>query len=259
MKPVKRQQQIMERLRAVPQEWHVDDLARAMHVSALTIRRDLEVLEKEGAIVRTIGGCLAVWRIHHADYQARVAKNFNLKMAIGHAALSEVRPGDTLLINDGSTNYHLASRLDMVGALTVYTNSVALIGELRRFDNLRLYVLGGEYNPRFSFLAGALLQEGLKDLMADTVFMGADVIDRQGCCMTLDPETAHAARLMLCHARRKILLADHTKVSDASGVKYAGLKDFDLWITTSGVNAKVLSSFNKMTRIIAVPQNKRRY
>ncbi len=252
MKPEQRQQQIMERLRAVPQEWHVADLARTMRVSQLTIRRDLEVLEKNGAIVRTIGGCLAVWRLHHADYQRRVAHNFELKQAIGRAAAREVRPGDVLLINDGSTAYHLASCLGACGPLSVYTNSVAMIGELRRFENVRLYILGGEYNARLSFMAGALLQNALENLAADAVFVGADAIDGRGQCMTLDQETANVARLMLRHARRKILLADHTKIQNRGGVAYGLLRDFDLWITSAGAASQTMRQLKKMTRVLAV-------
>ncbi|MCA1808059.1 MAG: DeoR/GlpR family DNA-binding transcription regulator [Kiritimatiellia bacterium] len=249
MKPQIRQQQILDRLRAVPQEWRIDQLARDLRVSSLTIRRDLEELEKNGAVVRTVGGCLAVWRIHHADYQARVSHNFAAKRAIGHAALEEVHAGDVLLINDGSTTYHLASCLAAVGGLTVYTNSVAMIGELRRCADLKLYIMGGEYDERLASMGGALLQDALAKVMADTVFLGVDVIDERGRCLTADQETAHTAALMLRHARRKILLADHTKVALRGGVVYAKLSDFDLWITTKGMPSGVLRGFRRQTKI----------
>ncbi|MGI6087145.1 MAG: DeoR/GlpR family DNA-binding transcription regulator [Kiritimatiellia bacterium] len=255
MKPDKRRQQIIDRLRAVPQEWSVEELAHAMQVSPLTIRRDLDLLAKKGAVVRTIGGCLAVWRLHHADYRDRVANNFALKQAIGRAAAREVHPGDVLLISDGSTAYHLASCLGTSGPLSVYTNSVAMIGELRRFDNVRLYVLGGEYNTRFSFLGGALLQKSLENLTADKVFVGADAIDDQGRCLTTDQETAHTAALMLGRGRRKILLADHTKVRNDGGVAYGSLRDFDLWITSAGPESKIMSSLKKMTHVLTATAN----
>lgn len=252
MKPKKRQQQILDRLRAVPQEWRIDELARTMRVSSLTIRRDLETLEQTGAIVRTIGGCIAVWRLHHADYQQRIAHNFDLKQAIGHAAAREVNTGDILLINDGSTAYHLASCLGTRGALSVYTNSVAMIGELRRFDSVKLYILGGEYNPRLSFMSGALLQNALENMAADVVFVGADAVDHNGGCMTLDQETALTAKMMLRHAHRKILLADHTKLESRGGVTYGSLGDFDLWITSVGAEVKLMRRLRKMTRVLAV-------
>ena len=57
MKPEQRQQQIMAQLRALQAELSVEELARKFAVSALTIRRDLERLELDGAILRTHGGC----------------------------------------------------------------------------------------------------------------------------------------------------------------------------------------------------------
>ncbi|MBU4211364.1 MAG: DeoR family transcriptional regulator, partial [Verrucomicrobia bacterium] len=79
MKPEIRQQKLMNRLRAVEREWRVDELARALKVSPLTIRRDLDALARAGAIVRTLGGCLAIGRTQNAVYQKRVATQFELK------------------------------------------------------------------------------------------------------------------------------------------------------------------------------------
>ena len=58
MKPEQRQKQIIAKLRALQSELSVDELAQKFQVSALTIRRDLEQLELERAILRTHGGCL---------------------------------------------------------------------------------------------------------------------------------------------------------------------------------------------------------
>ncbi|NLB60307.1 MAG: DeoR/GlpR transcriptional regulator, partial [Lentisphaerae bacterium] len=99
MKPRQRQEQILQRLRALPREWQVEELARALKVSALTIRRDLEELARGGLILRTHGGCLDSGRGAAAsDYQRRVAVNFELKQAIGAEAARQVRAHNALLI-----------------------------------------------------------------------------------------------------------------------------------------------------------------
>ena len=113
MKPEQRQEKILQRLRAVQREWSVAELVRVLKVSALTVRRDLESLVKSGLVLRTHGGCLFSGRIA-ADfiYHQRVAANFELKQAIGVAAAREVRVGDVMVINDGSTTFQLAGCLD---------------------------------------------------------------------------------------------------------------------------------------------------
>ena len=249
MKPEIRQQQLMNRLRAVEREWRVDELACALKVSPLTIRRDLDVLERTGAIVRTLGGCFALVRNQNAVYQKRVATRFEIKQAIGRAAAREVHSGDTLLINDGSTTFHLASCLGGCGPITVYTNSVAMIGEVSRFENVRLFLLGGEYHRDLSYLGGGLMAGVLETIKADTVFLGADGVDARGHCLALNPEAARDARMMLRRARRKILLADATKVGNRAGAVYGTLQDFDLWITTSGMPRALFKHLRQATTI----------
>lgn len=250
MKPRQRQEQILQRLRAIQREWRVEEIADLLKVSALTVRRDLEALADAGLILRTHGGCL-----HRAGgaadslYHRRVAVNFDLKQAIGAAAAHEVSAGNVLLINDGSTAFHLAARLGHCGKLTVYTNSIAMIGELGRLTNVRLYILGGEYHPELAYLGGGVMERVLETIMADVVFLGTDAIDAAGRCLVKDQETARSAQMMLRQARRSVLLADHTKVAAAGQVAYASLDDFDLWITTLGLAPSWLRRYRKQTKI----------
>jgi len=219
-------------------------------VSALTVRRDLESLVKSGLVLRTHGGCLFSGRIA-ADfiYHQRVAANFELKQAIGVAAAREVRVGDVMVINDGSTTFHLASCLGQCGRVTVYTNSIIMIGELRRFSNVCLYILGGKYHPDVSCLGGSVMERVLETIDADTVFLGTDAIDARGRCLAADQDAARTAQIMLRRARRRILLADHTKTAAAGGVVYATLRNFDLWITTPGLSPSARRRYKKQTQI----------
>ena len=77
-------------------------MCEQLNMSEITIRRDLEALGNQGAIIRTFGGGLIDNRRRLAAYHERVANNFELKQAIGQAAAGEIRKGDTILLNDGS-------------------------------------------------------------------------------------------------------------------------------------------------------------
>lgn len=249
MKPEERRHKIISHLRAVQQEWKINELAKVMRVSPLTIRRDLDVLSASGTIIRTIGGCLAVSRVSNSAYQRRIASNFEKKAAIGHAAAGEIHKGDAVIINDGSTTFHLATCLGQCGAVTVYTNSIAMIGEFSRFPNIKLCILGGEYHPDMFFICGSLMERVLETIDADIVFTGADAIDSSGRCLAIDHDTARAAQLMLRCGRRKILLADDSKLSAHAQVAFASLRDFDLWITTPGIPRAFIRKFQKHTLI----------
>lgn len=249
MKPRERQQIVLGQVRALQQEWRVDDLARMMNVSELTVRRDLDALERTGAIVRTAGGCIAAGQVRNPVYQARVARHADLKQAIGRLAAREVKPGMTVLINDGSTAFHLASCLGGCGPIAVYTNSIAMIGELSRFENVRIHLMAGEYRRDLFCLGGGLLERMLETLSADIVFLGTDAVDAQGRCYVQDQDVARTAQVMLRHGRRKVLLADASKVGAASAVAYAGLKDFDLWITSTGAPAALMAGLRRQTSV----------
>lgn len=249
MKPSIRQQQILTRARAIQKEWKVEELSAAMDVSAITIRRDLESLSRQGAIIRTLGGCLIDNRQKLAAYHARVANNFDLKQAIGQAAAREIKKGTTVLINDGSTTFHLAGCLGHCGKITVYTNSVVMINEISAFANVRLNVIGGEYHPDYFYLGGSLLDRVLETISADIAFIGTDAISTDGGCYCHDEDGARIAQVMMRHAKRSILLADHTKLNTQAQIRFAKLEDFELWITSKGLQARDRNRLKHLTQI----------
>jgi DeoR/GlpR family transcriptional regulator of sugar metabolism len=229
-------------------EISVAELARKFTVSDLTIRRDLDGLENDKAIVRTHGGCILRTSVESA-YHKRVSLNFELKQAIGRAAAREVKSGDVILINDGSTPFHLAPHLGSVSSLSVYTTSLAVISVLRRFPGVRLYVLGGEYNPKMEFIGGSMTEQILEGLHFDRVFLGADAIDAKGKCLVSDPDVARLTEIMLRRGTRRLLLADDTKVGANGHAVYAALSDFDAWYTTPKISPVQLRKFEQQTTV----------
>jgi len=250
VKPEGRQTEIVTLLRAMQTELRVDDLASMLRVSGLTIRRDLERLAEEGRVIRTHGGCISAGRAAlETEYHAKVAQNFELKQAVGKSAADEVRPGSVVLVNDGSTTYHLAAFLEHRAPLTVYTNSIAMITDLGRIPGVTLYILGGKYNRELYSLQGSLTEQVLEGLQFDLCFIGADSITPEGQCMVVTPEEASLTREMLRRARRRVLLADHTKCGGAGYYAYGTLRDFSIWITTPGVSPELLQSYRAMVEI----------
>jgi DeoR family fructose operon transcriptional repressor len=250
MKTEKRRGEIVALLRAMQTELRVDYLASMLGVSPLTIRRDLEQLAGQSVIIRTHGGCLAAGRAAlETEYHKKVAHNFGLKQAIGRGAAEEVQAGHVLLINDGSTTYHLAAHLEGKGPLTVYTNSLAMITDLSRCPDIALYILGGRYNGTLYSLQGSLAEQLLERLQFDVCFIGADTVTPEGRCMVVTPEEASLTRAMLRRAKRRILLADHTKSGSGGYFEYGSLRDFALWITTPGLEPETLRSYQELVEI----------
>ncbi len=247
-----RQERILNRLRALQDELTVEQLAQTFAVSPLTIRRELDRLERDGAILRTHGGCVLRTAVE-SSYHERASRNFELKEAIGRAAAEQLDSARTILINDGSTTFHLAAHLQGRTGLHVYTNSIAMIREINRFPGVRLFVLGGEFDRDLSLVGGELTEFLVESLYFDIVFLGADAIAPKGACQVATLAEARLTQVMLRRGKRKVLLADHTKCEIESHATYARLSDFDLWITTPGIPKELREEFDKLVTIREVP------
>lgn len=255
MKPKDRRNNILSLLRVLHKEWPVKDLANELNVSELTIRRDLTELVKDGSIIRTHGGCVASKNGSFSTvFYKQVERNIELKMAIGREVAKLIKPGHTLLLGDGSTTFQFASHLENSGPITIYTNNIAAIQELRKNRNIRLYILGGEYDYEYNmlFLKGSLSDRILETLRFNLVIIGTDAVSSDGHCLSNNEEVARTNQIILRQGEQKILLADHMKVGAFGNVIYGKLSDFDLWITSKGLSEAKMNTFKEQTKIVEV-------
>ncbi len=251
MKIQRRQTKILSYLRAMQREVTIDELSGLLQVSTVTIRRELNDLEKEKAIIRTRGGCMNAGRmVMETEYHKKVSLNFDLKQAIGRRAAEEVSDGEVILVDDGSTTFHIAAHLGQFKSLSVYTNSFALVPELKRFPGILLSILGGQVDADRYSVAGYLTEDIIERIRFDKVFIGVDAVDVAGRCFVKSESLARLARVMLRNGREKILLADHTKAGLTEHFSYGTLDDFDKWITTPGIGKKQMGIFRKLTTVI---------
>ena len=250
MKRKKRQNNILDLLRAMQEEVQVEQLSDILGVSPLTIRRDLKELSEEKAIIRTHGGCILAGRVAlESEYHKKVAKSFSLKQKIGKQAATLIKENEVILIDDGSTTFHLATNLGNISPITIYTNSLILVTELSRYPDITLNILGGVINQESYSVSGSITEKILENIHFDKVFIGIDALDENGKCFVKSVSSARLAQAMLKCGKEKILLGDHTKVKVDSGFSYGGLSDFDQWITTSGIEKGQLEKYRKMIHV----------
>ena len=251
MKIQNRQVKILEILRAMQRIVTIDEFINILGVSGITIRRDLQELEEKKAVIRTHGGCMLAGRLAmETEYHKRVAINFELKRAIGKRAAMEINDGDVIMIEEGSTAFHLSTHLSNFKSLSVYTNSLALISELSRLPNVTLNLLGGVVNINQYSVSGYITESMIEHIRFDKVFLEVDALDTSGICYENSEPIARLAKIMLRQGKEKILLCDHTKIARDAYFSYASLDDFDKWITTPKVNEEQLKMFRKKTNVI---------
>ncbi len=194
----------------------VEDLSRRLKVSAATVRRDLDQLERSGAIRRVHGGAVSVEsRLEEPVFEDKTSLAAREKRQIAEAALKFIEAGDTIYLDGGSTVLELARLLRDRTNLTVVTNSLHAAHELAG-RGPRLIAIGGELRRLSQTLVGPLTRLVLQELHLDKAFMGTIGFSLKEGLTTTDPSEAFTKEVVMGQARRVIVLADSTKAGKVS-------------------------------------------
>jgi DeoR/GlpR family transcriptional regulator of sugar metabolism len=209
----------------------VEDLCRQLKVSAATVRRDLDELERNGAIRRVHGGAVSVEsRLEESVFEDKTALAVREKRRIAEAALQFVEPGETIYLDGGSTVLELARLLRDRTNLTVVTNSLHAAYELAG-RGPRLIVIGGELRRLSQTLVGPLTRLLLQELHLDKAFMGTIGFAAREGLTTTDPSEAFTKKAVMGQSRRVIVLADSSKAGKVSFASAGRWEDIHVLIT----------------------------
>jgi len=222
-----------------------EEICRRLAVSPATVRRDLDQLERAGAIKRVHGGAVSVEsRLEEPLFENKTSMAAREKRRIAQAALNYVVGGETIYLDGGSTLLELARLLRERSDITVVTNSLRAATELVG-RGPRLILIGGELRRLSQTLVGPLTRHVLEGLHLDKAFMGTIGLDRDGGLTTTDPMEAFTKQLVMRKARQVVLLADHTKVGRVSFERFAGCEDVDVLVTDPAADRKLLSGLRR--------------
>ena len=209
----------------------VEDLCRQLKVSAATVRRDLDELERNGAIRRVHGGAVSVEsRLEESVFEDKTALAVREKRRIAEAALQFVGAGETIYLDGGSTVLELARLLRERSNLTVVTNSLHAAHELAG-RGPRLIVIGGELRRLSQTLVGALTRLVLQELHLDKAFMGTIGFAAKEGLTTTDPSEAFTKKAVMGQSRQVIVLADSSKAGKVSFASAGRWEDIHVLIT----------------------------
>jgi DeoR family transcriptional regulator, fructose operon transcriptional repressor len=209
----------------------IEEICRQLRVSPATVRRDLDQLEKAGAIRRVHGGAVSVEsRLEEPLFDDKASIAAPEKHRIAEAALQFVAPGDTIFLDGGSTVLEFARRLHDRANLTVVTNSLRAAQELAG-RGPRLIVIGGELRRLSQTMVGPLTRCILQELHVDKAFMGTIGLALQEGLTTTDPGEAYTKELVASRARQVILLADSGKAGKVAFARAGRLENIHVFIT----------------------------
>jgi DeoR family transcriptional regulator, fructose operon transcriptional repressor len=231
---VQRQQAILTALRSAGRV-DVADMAAELGVTGESIRKDLISLERQGLLRRVHGGAVAIEQLSFEPDVSHRIHYVEEKQRIAHAALAHLPQSGSVLLDAGSTTSQLAQMFPGDRELTIFTNTLSIAVALLPRPNLKVYTLGGRVRGRTLAEVDDWTLRSLSEINVDIAFFGANGISIERGLTTPDPSEAAVKRAMLACARRRVLLADHSKFGLVSTFRYGDPTDIDLLITDTGV------------------------
>jgi DeoR/GlpR family transcriptional regulator of sugar metabolism len=220
----------------------LDDLVDRLHVTAMTVRRDLNTLERKGLLRRVRGGAVsAQGRSYEPPLLTRARSHQDEKERIGAAAAAMVRDGDSIAIDVGTTALEVARHLGRHHNLTVVTPSFNVAGVLAEQVSIRVILTGGVLRPGELSLVGPLAERAFKDFFVDKLFLGIGGFDLNAGLTEFNPEDAQVKRAMIACAKEVIVVADASKFGKVAFAAVAGLDTVKHVITDSGLRRDTIS------------------
>lgn len=214
----------------------VNEISKIFNVSEVTIRNDLDQLEKKNLLIRARGGAIKLQRVG-IDYKLSVkSKRYSLeKQAIGKKAAELINDGETIILDSGTTALEVAKNLGKFIDLNIITNSLNIVGQMIEFPDLRVIVPGGYLRRNSLSLVGPAAEESLKKYYCDKVFIGVDGIDSQYGISTPNFEEAHLNNIMINISRELIVVTDSSKFKNRSFANIAPISKIHTVVTDKNI------------------------
>lgn len=209
-----------------------------MGVSDVTIRRDLESLERRGLLERTHGGAVITrWMRAEPPYLEAIARNTEEKQIIGQTAASLAEPGDAVYLNGGTTTLQVFRHL-RAPRLKVVTNHVGIALEAADTD-IELLLLGGQYRAPSNSVVGPFATDALRRTHATKAFIGVEGISLASGLTTPVAAEAEIARVMIEQTRgRVVVVADHSKIGTVADFLIAAVDQVDALVVDAAIDTE---------------------
>jgi DeoR/GlpR family transcriptional regulator of sugar metabolism len=208
---IERHQHILDYLKT-HKSVDVSNLSALLMVSEVTVRKDLERLERDGLLTRSHGGAVLNKRLLLEPSFAEKEDLFLAeKLAIAKAAAQMITDGMTAAIMTGTTLSHMAKLLMGRKQLNIVTNALNIAAELMSAEGINVFLTGGSIRPNTFALVGEMADRSLDGIYVETAFIGVNGLSIEHGLTTPSIEEARVVKKVLDNARTIVVAADHTK------------------------------------------------
>jgi DeoR/GlpR family transcriptional regulator of sugar metabolism len=222
----------------------LEEIAGQVDASVSTVRRDVTALEKAGVARRTHGGArILTPKSDEFTFSARDTHQLVEKEAIGKACAELIAPNQSVIMDAGSTVYHVARYLESKTP-QIITNSLPVANLFASANRIEVMVSGGVIYPRLGVLVGPHAVDTFSKLHADVAIMSAGGISLEGISnshgLLIDIQ-----RAMIEAAQKVIFCFDHTKLGRKSVSPLCGLECVDAIVTDSGAPGDLVEALRQ--------------
>jgi DeoR/GlpR family transcriptional regulator of sugar metabolism len=211
----------------------VTQLADKLHVSKVTIRKDLTKLEDKGLLQRKHGFAL-INNPNNLSY--RLAQNYDTKLRIAQRAAQMVAVDETIMIESGSTCALLAAQLGKLDKhVTIITISYFIANFVERYPNLDVFLLGGKYQSDSQVVVGPMAKAALANFRVGQLFIGTDGFDPNTGFYGNDIMRTDIVQAMAQNAQALNILTDSSKFAAPSIIRSFTADRVHTVVTDSGI------------------------
>lgn len=235
----------------------VAGLSEQFGVSTQTIRKDLHYLSEKGIATRSYGGAISS-HVMNVSIEPAVEKkresHTEQKDRIGRLAASLVEPGDSIILDSGTTTARIARYLPDSDEITVVTNDFGVVSELVKKPNINIIMLGGGLRRKNLAFYGMQTEDAMGALRATKLFLGVDGFDLEhGITTHYEPE-AKLNRKMFDVALQTIAVTDSSKFNKMCLHRIINADGVDVLITDQGVPDAIVTGCKERGVVVKIAE-----
>ncbi len=209
----------------------VAELASELEVSGETIRRDIKQMAREGLVRRVHGGVGLPDLLRESSFRQRLAEHAEAKQTIARLAAAQVRNGDSLMMDTGSTTAYVAHALSGHRNLLLVTNCTEIARLLANGNGNQVLLAGGELRADDGAVFGAEAVRFVNGFRSRLAILSIGAIHTSDGFMDFHLQEAEFSRALIAQANQVVVVADHSKFGRHAPVKVCGFRDVNSLIT----------------------------
>lgn len=217
----------------------VKGLAREFEVTEDCIRKDLRELESQGKLKRVYGGAiLSQGHRYIKPVDERKYINREAKSRISHNAVQLIEDGDTIFLDVSTNNLEIAKELNRSNKkLTIVTNMIEIVFELKENSDIRVICIGGEFNKEIGAIIGSAADRYIKKFTYNKCFIGVGGVNKEtGAISTVNLEDGATKRTIIECSNQSYIVMEKEKYHFDDFYIFTNIEDITGIITEEKVD-----------------------